>query len=847
MPEPAIQLLLHEPRTELLKAGWASSRVAASLRAARITRIPLNGGCTSRYTEADMPQGVWQDPDTGYLMMRPSSLRYDFTESSAFLSARIPLSSLTVPPPVSAVPVFDEPADPSTGKPKMIALQRVDDTTPIASISGVPARYQGVHSTSNSDSMVFVAQTGNFDINEGLTITVQPSGLPTDRAAAWFGFMFGDRYYVQLGMNGSAALWEYGFQSCETSDPTQDWVRRQRFEYGQGGVDHSKPFQVTVFPWGMEFISILFSQAQQPSQPTKSTSQKVETNTFTFKVSQRDGNKPRFDVAHAHYVKIEPAPVRIAMRKLGYQYAFALAKLRFETSTSFVTLPESLDEPKGVDVTVNPIGFFPGGSTITATKFNEDGTAWNPATHVRFCPSITLNSSGSGKYTPELWGLEMEVLPQTHVASAPERVTDFSAQWSSLVWRESCHPDASELTVVMRRDTDWRNLLKLDGALTLTIDGDRRFEGYIERYRPHFDGLPVTPGFMVRKSLSETNEGDDSIPLRDNPVADDLWGRLNSCDCANFKSLTRRYIGDILLDGFKRAGFDASEIIISSPLNTLEIGGFEKADDWKQPSEDATVGDLFRRIIKTYAAQNADDLRIIRRGTRWHCYLAERFKVGTTQPTAVFMLDTSVHFPSGETDLLRWENPDGLGYLKILTQPEIYINRPSYNSLRVVSTSESNKNSIGLAAYIAPHPDSITDTDAVDYWGRVVPRTMGPSEAGHLTTQNEVERYARRVYDEEMRDSRQWTHAGEWQPFVRPDQFVWITGRDPNGDPISYGAWRIEEAMITIDVDEDPSQDSSPDGPVTSRRFLWSADYTLSWAGIYEKDETLMFSGTVPQ
>jgi hypothetical protein len=849
MPTPKIVVTINEPRLELKKEGWSKSRVAASIRAALISKVPgPDESCLDRFRPADFPNGVWQDPDTGIILMRPSALRPDYAESSDFFSARIKLSDLTVPAPVGGVALFDEPSDPDTGKPKLIALQRDDPDVDIAGLTGLSTWVNAVHPASNDSSMVFVAAfAGPMSINEGFTLTIQPSGIATDRASAWFGVMFGDRYYLQLGMNGAASLWEYRYSTCATGAST-DWVRRERFEYAQGGVDHTKPFQMTIMPWGMEFISILFSQAAQPSKKAKATDLRTSSNTFTFKVTLSVDDLPRIDGTHNHYVKLEPAPIRIAMRKKGFQYAFALARIRFAASTSFYGLPEQLTEVKGVDVTTSAIGFRPTGTTMTCTKVNEDGATWDIDEHIRFAPLVTLNSDTSRKYTPELWGLEYDCLATTHTPDVD--AFDVSTLWTSLTWRMSCHPDSNELSMVMRRDTDWLNLIKLDGCITIKIDSVEYFQGYIEQYRPHFDGLPITVGFQRRAALGLPNNTAPGVPLRDNPVADDHWQRLADTDGANFKSLTGTSLGAIFETGFKRAGYDfATECEIDAEVYTLEVDGFTRANDWKQPQEDANIADLFRRLITSYGTQNAGNLRCIRLRGKWRVYIARAFDILTDTPDLVFMLDDKAIYSSPVTDDERWDDVDG-PRLRVQMQPEIYIKRPEFNDLRCLTTDEPGENAVALAAFIAPHPDTIDDPTFIRYEGRVRSKTMGPSECGHLSTQNELERFARRLYDETYREVIQWTHGAEWVPGVEPDQFAWIVGLGPAGTPVSYGVYRIEEIEVNIEHDNVP--DVTPDEgdfPQTlgDRRFTWKGEYTLVWESAYEVDGIPMWSTVHPE
>lgn len=847
MPAPRIALTVNDSRQELLKDGWAKSRISSSIRVAELTTTEGVGGApVLRMLPAALPPSVWQDPDTGYVMLRPSSLRDDYAESPEFYAGRVPLAQLDIPVQPTGIPLFEEPAEPNSGTPKLITLLVEDTNAAITGLSSQPAWANAVHTASNDDGLTFVAVTKTpLAINEGVTLTLVPSGLASDRSAAWFGVMIGDRYYIQLGMNGSAALWEYRYSAYATGT-ADDWVRREEFQYNQGGVNHTEPFQITIFPWGMEFISVLFSQATQPNQEPRASDRRLSSNTFTFQVGLNTGDVPRFDQDHGHYVKLEPAVVRLAMRKQRYQYAFLMAKLRFGASETFYCAPEQLTEPKGAGVGVTPLGFYPGGSTITTAVVNEDGAPWDIFQNVRFSPILTLISSPDRRYTPELWGLEFDVPAQVHVP--PSIPKDISTVWSSLNWRESCASDLTELRIVMRRDKDWRNLVKLDGCVTLKIDGQERWQGYITRYQPHFDGLPVTSHYV--QALDE-NEG---VPLRDNPVADDHWQRLNETDGANFRSLTQRYLGEIFREGLQRAGYAADEIDVAPELDDMQIGGFERASDWKQPNEDATIGDLFRRIIKTYGTQNRGNIRCVRRRGVWRVYVARSFRPGVDLPHVVFMLDDTVFFePGSVTDEQRYTMAGG-PYLRVLTQPEIEVRRPEFNELRCFTTDEPSENAIAQAAFIAAHPRTLTDPTYVRYEGRARPTTMGPSDCGHLSTQNEIERFARRTYDEEYRKSIVWTHAAEWQPSVEPDQFAWVVGRGPDGYPVSYGVWRIEEVEITIDLDNVPDStrptfgsDGTPAGGwLGDRSFTWQADYTLAWESAYEEGDAVMWSEVYP-
>lgn len=823
-----VAVILNDPRTELRRTGWSSLRVGAAFRAAALTsRQGADGVCRPTFTPADFPHEVWQEPDTGYLMLRPSPLRDDFND--IFPLARIPLANLFVPPDwtsgTQSGAWFDEPANPMTGKPKMIACHKPDTTTAIPTLAGVPQLWLDAMAANSFALGIKAATASPLAVNEGFAITLLPEGIATDRAGAWFGVGFGGRFYLQIGMNGMAALYEYGTPSCQDQ---ATWIRRARFEFAQGQAD-KEPFQVSVIPWGQDSLTFLFSQAKQSNRPTRHNTGKAILHSFTYHTSDSTGALPRYDDTLQHYVKLEPSNLFFAMRHVDYQYAFALSRVRY-LATSFALLPEILDEPKPTaDPFVDPIGFRPAGSTATATVLNQDGTAWDRTTGFRFSPQLAMTPSASAVYTPEVWALEHTIPPE--VFTSADQSNDFSQNWSSLTWRETTHPDSSDIKVVVRRDRDYAALLKRDGCLRIDIDGAARVHAYFREQQPHWDGYKPDM-------------------LRDQWVLDDAWDRLNGVTIAFFKSFTKLSIGALLTQLFYYAGYQDADIDIDPILMAIEISGFEKESDWKLPAEEVTVGDLVRELIKVYGLQGQDTLRVRRQLGKWKCYLAPLF-IGAgdaaTTPDVIFTMGSDLMGVRDMKDRDRFLL-DPL-VLKVLTHPEFSIRRPSFNAGSFFGVDDPSEQAGLLAAFIAPDPATLDDPLAVDFNQRVRHKTFGPQEMGHISTQNGLERRARKMYDEENRKTRVVTFAGEWQPAVTPDQFAWLVGYAPGINPVSYGLWRIEEAEITLEHDlglvagDDKWFGSNNQ---LDRRWTWGADYVLTFAGAYEEDGFPMFSTTVP-
>jgi hypothetical protein len=151
--------------------------------------------------------------------------------------------------------------------------------------------------------------------------------------------------------------------------------------------------------------------------------------------------------------------------------------------------------------------------------------------------------------------------------------------------------------------------------------------------------------------------------------------------------------------------------------------------------------------------------------------------------------------------------------------------------------------------YIPPPSRVITDPTYIGFEGAERTKQLATEDLQIAQTANSVEIVARQYYEQKynLKRLRHIEFAGEWQPEVDADQFVAIIGRAKIdnagqgytiGDPVSYGAYRIEfiDCEIRLDFD-DPLSD-------LDSRYEWHGSYTLTYVGPYT-DPNFTINGVV--
>ncbi|UOF77600.1 hypothetical protein [Caudoviricetes sp.] len=924
-----IQLKINGDRPLLRREGFALSKTAKAFRGA-IRRNDATSPTGFRFVPADLGEdqvsgipvddpGLYQFPETGVVQLKPSALRSDLMENEDFAPFWVPLSQLryrTYGDPLRAE-LFEIPQDHLPSQPRVLSIQR-EDTTDLVGITPAAAHLAALDITDRW-SLVWLAET-TFSLypNEGFSVIIRPFGTASDRPAANFGIAFGYRWFLTLNMAGGAALYEY----AGDSSTGREWIRRKQFGFAQGGVDPTQEFQLTVIPHMIDAVSFLFSQAAQ-GNPAQASDYRAAVSTGFMYECRKNGFNPPYNSSMKQSIKLDGAPIVIATRKDRYQLAFMLHRVRYLES-GMTLAAETIDEPKPARTpTVNPIGYFgqnragePGARvqfsktnpTIGAMFTNENGATWTPAKDTKLVASTWLKPSGASLadavYSPEIWAMEYKILPETHTVADSEY--DLSESWYKIAGRLSSHPDSDVLSMRLRRTSDWQNLYKLDGPVDLTVDDYKLFEGELLQYRPTIEGK--IDFFSDDVAIAGDNAGKVRVSpeVYDDAEATGFWDSLNDTSASHFLSLTKRSYGALLYDVFRLRGDEDASIDIAADLYSLEVDGWEAANDWKTTNENASLGDVVRTLIALYGMQGNGqprELRVIRRDGMSKAFLSPAYDP-TVTPPHVFYLHTRA-LPEDVRaleDSDRWDGVEGVRYWKVFSPLELTRRRADYNAVKSFCSSGNAEGADMFASFISPHPNALEDADNWDFQGRVRSRTYGPNENALASTLNELQRVTRRRYDTESRAMLVAVVDAEFQPGkIDTDDFVMIVlpalSDDSGeafleGDPVTLGAFRVVEiayefelsppaadpAPETIDIpaqdfetkpaiDEETGEgpaaggypESEPTGEVglevspltgmigsTARRASWSARYTLEYVGEVTSETWPMFSTVLP-
>lgn len=891
-----IGITLNYSRNVLRREGFALSKTAASFRGSIL--IADDTSTTGyRYVPSDLGEdeltedsfrndpGLWQIPETGVIRLRPSIFRADFVESADWAPYWIPLSGFRY----TEGEVREVPQDHLPSQPKLITTQRTDLDTELAGLSTIPAGVSGLDVETRFSLVWGLETTASLYTNEGVGFTIQPFGIATDRAASFFGVLIGGRLFAELSMNGTASVYENVGTAA-----SQKWVKRRRFEFSQGGVDHTRAFQFSIIPWGIDAISFVFSQAAVGNPAEASTYKAAVENSFLYEIRKHGGKCP-FVPSLGQSEKYPAATLAIAYRKDRYAVAFGVARIRYKASGLRLTA-ENIGIPRpGSTPIVTPIGFFnqklelgdipanvyesKTSAVIGARYRNDENATWTPANDRKIVAGCWLKPSAKdfsgsangdiGVYSPEIWAMEYEIAPTVH---APGDDIDLSANWCKIAFRLSTEPDASYLDLLHRRTEDYRNLFKLDAGVDLTIDDVPIFEGEVIHSRPTIEG-----GFKGPKP--EANPEPEDFKTRpiitDDMSAGDLWAALNETSASHFLSLTKRSYGLLIEKALKMGGCDQStltlvsgyyendDISIAAELFSIEVDGWEQANDWKQTSENSTVGDILRMLIDLYGMggkHGPRDMRINRRGRKWRAYLAASYDPEVS-PSVIFYLDERCLPPAirSLTPAERWAGVEGVKYFAIFSPPEFTIRRPQFNSVTAFSSSGGGRGSDAYAAFLPPKPEVLTDPSYWDFQARVRNRTFGVNEMGMISTLNELQRATRRKGDTLCRTLIGLVYDAEWQTSIDTDIFAAVVGSAvydvaeasiSEGDPISYGAFRLHDIAIEIEKVEPTAE--TPEGALwgyedsDARTGMRQGRYTVEYAGATALDDFPMFSDMIP-
>lgn len=792
-----ITLTLNVPRTELRRKGWTKSKTCGSLKPAIFDE--RNG----RFRVGPWPDDFWKEPNTGTIMFAPATQRPDYREYDVFEELKIPKYKVRVAGDGMLYRDYDG----------TYYSERVAGGVIIEPLLEVTIQTILVHMKT---TMKVVLETKDpLAVNEGFCVFIYPAGIYTDRATDYMLIGFGGRQYVlHIKMNGTASLWS---NAGTYADP--EWIERTSFNFGQGGVQHNRPFSVTVIPWGTEFISFVFSQGGADVKPSLSALKTSTQSAFLYKISAHE-DAPDFDSVLGDTIKTKAGALSIAIRGADYQYAFALSKVRYPTEEKTLTIfQEHIPEPKPhAEPTVEPLKVEPAESEITATYVNQEDEAWDKAVDTAINAKVKFKASTGGLYSPYLTGLTWDVPPLTHTPDWTP--IDISTEWTLIRFQRTTELDVSVGEFKIQRQADLPLVYKCGGPIQVKVGGETVWDGYITNKKPTIEGK--------------------SALVTDQTEARDMWLRLNKAKIGSYKFLDREAVVTIAKDLIMRVGFTDEEVEIDDPdgyLAQFLFGGFKDPNDTKAFNPDATVGDALREFKKRFGPV---PFRVRWTGIKWRIYAAPQYEYDPAAeepdvsklPTKIFYTQLSLATQNNEID--RWDNDEYL----ITSSLEFCRSQPKYNSLvgrGATGTGDGAKASEAVIGdELLTDPPSVTDPDHVDFTGFIDTEYKTFADAQN---QAELSQLTRAEWDWNRSERPPLEFAAEWNQTIDVDQFIWIIGVDDEGNTVSLGAFRIEHIDVEMAYDY-PSRGGM--------KWSYGGSYTVVFVGVAESEDAPMFTDILP-
>lgn len=844
---PRITLQLDYPRTEILREGWGTTKNAEAF-----TFTKLQGG---KYDRTAIPADVWREPNTGCLMKRPRSDSRGFEENPIYFPDRYGIAEFDVAKSDDNITSLFVATHPAMGG--RILSQRLNPDNPFVQLveDGV---FQNVLSTANAGELGWAMRTKTpLRANEGFGATFVPRGTSSVSADPFFGAAYGRYYYLECDLRGIATMYENIGSVPDPEDPDApvgppEWVEREVFNFGQGGVNHAQPFEVSVIPFGGRYICVRFSQAYKKGGRAGSLrlggQEHWTVASWLFDVTKY-GRTPSFDPVAGLTVITQPDKLRLAFRKTKYAYDWKPFRIRYATADTVVHMGlENIGYPRpAYDPVVTPNFITPAGSAVLSGFTNHENDAWTKELDTKLVPKFTLRSSvldenGQHVYSPELWNYT--ALIETESYTPPYTIDDASPDWTYIRLQRTNRNDWSEVTVKLRNESRFARMMRRGSPFRILSDGVMLAECYTKRTNPTLAGV------QSRLGTSTTPQA-GNFTLEEELDAWDMWERLNTTPLMATPTLANAKLGPTVSEWIRRAGFGEVQVAVMDPeINEIDIEGYDDAQlkNANTLNGDTMIGDAIREVLRKFTVQDRSLIRVrwkrlpnpvehngVFYHARWEIDWVPVYDPADPLPSIIFYLDTDLPLPDGTTwshmsDEGRLIIPpvspgSGFSPLVITSTLDLTINSPECNALKCTVAKDYEEGASALETYIAPHPDVLENPDAQIFEGRLRSGQKGPPEIT-AKDQNSLERQARTLYDAMNRHTVVAQTKAEWQPYIDADLFVLIVGRDDHGLPCCFGVFQIDDVDAQIDADADPSDPLERDWS-----YLWQADYKMSYVG----------------
>jgi len=836
---PDITLTLNQPISEKVHSAWSVFHTAHGLAFSH-----LEG---STFYDGGSKDSVFQEPNTGIITLNPTFFDAKRLDPLHLRAWYLP-EDLEYAGTVAGGALFAY-AGSTRGNPVTDAayqiispkLVNVLDARVALAVDGNKENFILRPKYSDQNFVWSMKTKVALETNQGFALVVSPEGIFADFADSWFLIAFGGKFILELSMAGFANL--HG-----DVDGTGNYVHIDTYHLKNGGVNFGQAFQVSVIPLGKRFLSVSFTQNPRPAASNRASSFSSESEYFLtiLRGQNSDGEtpvsnlEPIWSPSLNQWVKYPKDFITLGLCAKDFDYHIAIAKAYYP-STQSVSLAWEFPPERvtWAPITPNKVTFeghieAGGGSatSIAPVLVNVDDAIYDPTTGRAIISKLLFSPSQNGVYTPELHAFGLSY--PAHVQTSAFTPIDVSPNWQLIRFMRTCDLNAQRVELKLLRDDDWQTFMRTFGSCRLKANDN--------------DGNPVILVDFYAQRMQPTFTGPSQL-ANDQFEGLDIWDRLNNQPLQIDSIVEGDEVAVQFQNAILKAGFQSSEVFIdygaSPELSSLTFGKFTNPNDLLRPNSDTSAGDFIRNTAEKLGVQFSPPIRVRwmsngSGGMRWRIYLGPIYGSSTALTHGKvhhrFFLDDGLLPDDYDTQDARYSGHDFV----VLSAPEFTVLRPEFNAILASAAKGVDGKEGAEPAYIPCPARVISDPTYVGYEGCERVKQLATESLQIAQTTESVAQVARTYYENHynLKRLRLLEFSGEWQPEIDADEFVAVIGAakfdDPDGrfsqgDPVCYGAYRIEH--IDIEIRHDYDDDDTSTNLV---RYEWTGSYTLVYVGPYE-------------
>lgn len=635
--------------------------------------------------------GTWRDPVTRLVQLAPNWLTRDYSAGMQALT-----TWQRKPACWQAIVRGPQAADwMTTMQASGWAAADIDLGLPIG-------RVIELDSTPDYDTLTWALQSSGWALgaDEAFCLHTQVLADEQARQANWLAVQWAD-LYVHLSLSGWCRVYRYADRSDLASVP----VLVDEFEFASPGeIAHSHGY-FAFHPVPGFGLALHFS-AQTPERPVTTSNARsgVERGHLLQVQSRWTG---------AHWTLCDASPVRIAVNPY-LQMALGFQRVRYPASGTYTDGAFApLCTPTTVPDSVTPHVAYTAAQTITCELRNAGDTGAWTITDRQARVRATLTAADRS-VTPYLAGYEVDWQPayatRATTPYTPSKV--FGLEWTRsetgrIEGRCECLMAGAGVLIAERGDATFVVEYSDNGSTWVTEWG----------------------GFASEPSLESVIDGMDGFHYRAGWTLSDMWQRLGETHVAMEAAFDGRLLGDAINLVLRGGGF-APISPLPAALQSLVIPRPSDARGWRYSPQAGDDGTKALEALLLLARSQHVEWRV-------------QYDWATAAWTAV----QRARDTSGATRWILSPLRDDADHTGLVASYDRYTPRsqPPEGNI-VIAQGLSRDDSYGLRFVAQPlyNQESLTDPTSLDYLGRAVIVRGTLAEA---PTQDEVNRFARRLYD----------------------------------------------------------------------------------------------------